>query len=594
MFNLSLLGRYCYMILPIAALLAVVAADVRTESSTRKRCIATLESMRPAHFVSCGLAADYMAEVMTLLRQVFEGDFDLATLRQHLDKFISRLDKLFIQCHILDKAPGGLENQTCTYLAVQNARTCPPIQVGQRVFHFWPKDAPITKDVKPVMQGIQTSVNLLVNRLRSEILKDDIKMDLSVFDFYWWHLARVNMATDRHSWSDFEAGVKTRIARLLVTCGIPKDQIAIGTTEYFQAGSLLYEKHSAIESTCFDSPSFDNRATWADSLTKDFQAKATQNSTFVVLPAIVAFYLSIEASSCQNERDLGLAKTISNAQCGANQSTSHLIGACLELIRDGPQSEEDVCTRPLNLNVPSSDVAFGTISVAGIKSAPNLLLTNWSRSFFQLWRLHNGARFHLYKSRVDKGKLQGHRKFSEASLVSAQSQGRNQILNDLGEDVQLFGTTRASLVQRRDQKLDKSPVWNDAFENVLQLSKSRAKQNEDLKELRQSRSDPYPVGSLRIGNIFQRSASSGSSNGAQPIKLKGVVINLCKERITPGPCTVFQPTSDTKTPDLLARLQMSQCTIIVDCVSQLDYSEHAGLPNSIINILVGLLVCFII
>ena len=69
------------MILPIAALLALVAADARTEHRTRARCVATLESMRPKHFATCGLAADFMAEVLRLLRRVFELDFDLASIR---------------------------------------------------------------------------------------------------------------------------------------------------------------------------------------------------------------------------------------------------------------------------------------------------------------------------------------------------------------------------------------------------------------------------------------------------------------------------------------------------------------------------------
>ena len=148
------------MILPIAALLGLVASDERTDPSVRTRCFKTLSSMRPKHFATCGLAADFMAEVLRLLRQVFEHDFDLATLRRHMHDFKLRLEKLFLKCHILDEAPGGLQNQSCTFLAIKNAMQCPPIIVGGRVFHLWPHGASHSPEVQAALQGMQTVIDV--------------------------------------------------------------------------------------------------------------------------------------------------------------------------------------------------------------------------------------------------------------------------------------------------------------------------------------------------------------------------------------------------------------------------------------------------
>jgi hypothetical protein len=279
--------------------------------------------MRPKHFATWGLAADFMAEVLRLLRRVFELDFDLATLRQHIADFSHRLDKLFIKCHILDEAPGDLQHQTCTHLAIKNAMQCPAIHVGSRVFHLWPHGAAHSSEVKTALRGIQTVVDVTLHRLNSELPDDDFRIDMSVFDFFWWHQAKHNHGSDSFAWSDFKTLTQKRLRRLLRSCGVQAEQLALGVQEFFQAGSLLYDdfltplqSSSANSSSSFQKKYPDNRELCVKSLSSDFQATANQSGNFCVLPKLVTFYLSIEASSCQVERDLGLVKCVADSQCG--------------------------------------------------------------------------------------------------------------------------------------------------------------------------------------------------------------------------------------------------------------------------------------
>lgn len=531
--------------------------------------MATLESMRPKHFATCGLAADFMAEVLRLLRRVFELDFDLASLRRHIQDFSQRLDKLFIKGHILDEAPGELQHQTCTHLAIKSAMQCPPIHVNGRVFHLWPHGASHSSEAQAALQGIQTVVDVTLDRLKSELPDNDFRMDMSAFDFHWWDQAKRNGNSDRFAWSDYETLTRKRIRRLYRAIGVPAEQLALGTAEFFQAGCLLYDSFLASQP---GSAGLDNRQVWTKSLSSDFQAKANDAGTFHILPQLVTLYLSIEASSCQVERDLGLVKCVADSQCGQNQSDARLVEACVELMRDGPQSEKELFARPLQPSLLTDRCKFGFITTSNAFSS-QLLLTDWSRTCIQLWREHHGCRFHLYKPRSDKGVLRGHRKLSEASLVSAQNRGRDAIVLGHGKDISLFGQSRDSLARKPQHKLEKSAVWNASFEQVHKLSISRSQHNKQVADLRSRRENPYPVGPLRVGGIFV--------NGGPDRPLASTVatqaIDLCSRPIQSHQGTAaLRLDAGIKASSLLVRLQTAKTLLVLDHTSVTDYCADLG------------------
>ena len=67
----------------------------------RSRCHETLRALRPGLLVTIGFCADYMAEIMSFLRH-FEKDIDVALLPRLIAQFNSRLQKLFLDCGILE------------------------------------------------------------------------------------------------------------------------------------------------------------------------------------------------------------------------------------------------------------------------------------------------------------------------------------------------------------------------------------------------------------------------------------------------------------------------------------------------------------
>ena len=84
-------GRFCYLILPIALLLAMTCSDVRNDPGTRAKCHHMLSELRPSLFVTIGMASDYMQECMAFLRH-FEKDIDFATISGHVAGFSDQDD----------------------------------------------------------------------------------------------------------------------------------------------------------------------------------------------------------------------------------------------------------------------------------------------------------------------------------------------------------------------------------------------------------------------------------------------------------------------------------------------------------------------
>ena len=104
-------GRFCYLVLPIALLLAMVAADVRTDAPIRASAHEQLKQLRPGLFVSVGMASDYWAEVLSFLR-IFERDIDFSCVPTLVSAFRSRMTTLFLQAKVLEETEGDDVAQT--------------------------------------------------------------------------------------------------------------------------------------------------------------------------------------------------------------------------------------------------------------------------------------------------------------------------------------------------------------------------------------------------------------------------------------------------------------------------------------------------
>ena len=61
-------AKYVALLLPIAVLLASLAADARKDPTVRARSLKALEMMTPEHIVTAGLSADFSAELLRFVR----------------------------------------------------------------------------------------------------------------------------------------------------------------------------------------------------------------------------------------------------------------------------------------------------------------------------------------------------------------------------------------------------------------------------------------------------------------------------------------------------------------------------------------------
>lgn len=59
----------------------------------------------------------------------------------------------------------------------------PPLQVGSKVYHVWPKGtASADTEIKDAVQSIQVAVALFQERIDAELPESDLRMSLDIFD----------------------------------------------------------------------------------------------------------------------------------------------------------------------------------------------------------------------------------------------------------------------------------------------------------------------------------------------------------------------------------------------------------------------------
>jgi hypothetical protein len=129
-----------------------------------------------------------------------------------------------------------------------------------------------------------------------------------------------------------------------------------------------------------DASTVDNRVLWVAALDNATKGKGLAAAELRSLRPLVTFYVAITDGTGNVERMLGAHKTFLDAHVGGPDS--EMSEVCLEIAREGPRTEADVCD----------------------KNGHTVVLTDWSRRCAQIWRGLYGRRFACYKVRKDKGK----------------------------------------------------------------------------------------------------------------------------------------------------------------------------------------------
>lgn len=145
---------------------------------------------------------------------------------------------------------------------------------------------------------------------------------------------------------------------------------------------------------------------------------------------LLHFYFSFECSTGRVERTLGQVRAAA-AHTGADAA---LIWLSVEMSQDGPQQEDQLFQKVVDQQT----------------QRPVFLVNAFSRLLQKTWLQHHGRRFHLYKTRKDKGVKRGRRKGSENNLVAQQRRARTLICqgvevlarNSRASAPRLFGKSR--------------------------------------------------------------------------------------------------------------------------------------------------------
>ena len=215
---------------------------------------------------------------------------------------------------------------------------------------------------------------------------------------------------------------------------------------------------------------------------------------------LLSIYLCTMSGSTRIERDLAKVKSLASGHCNAK---GQLLTAMHEVAIDGPVAEKELA------NEDTGE------------------MTDLCRELCRLWLQRHGRRFRSYKVREDKDVLRGHRKNSEAALVSAQAKGREALLEGRGQDKSLLGLPASRLrvePAERSQRCRLSTMLQQFHKTTRLRRQQTTQQKSDIAVGK----NPYPVGDLRVGHLYSRSSPDENDfvigrRGRGDVK----VLNLC-------------------------------------------------------------------
>ena len=194
----------------------------------------------------------------------------------------------------------------------------------------------------------------------------------------------------------------------------------------------------------------------------------------------MGIYLSAMAGSTGRERELAQVKALHE---GHTNASCELLSALHELRMDGPTQEAQL----VQVASEGSDVVLG--------------LTELSKKLCLQWLQKHGRRFRLYKVRKDAGLKRGHRQGSEAALVAAQRTGRERLAKGEGAECGLLGVGKAELQVPARQRREKYQL-SAMLTQFRKTTANRAVEKSQRKANVQMGLDPYPIGTVRLGQLF--------------------------------------------------------------------------------------------
>ncbi|CAK9114935.1 unnamed protein product, partial [Durusdinium trenchii] len=447
--------RLCHLLIPTALLLAVAASDARASPEEQKRLVSRLDALRPQLWLELGIAADWREEFISLIRRLEPEGYDPACLEADVREWFRRQTQLFQDGRILDELPDeeGSE-QSCTFHVVRNAMQCPPLYVGGRVFHMWSKERGDKQVFQGVLQNMSNLVEAAKARVDSELL-NTMQTDWQVFSLRSWTRSRNQSVEEQRT---FDSVLRHRLGRLLRSLAL---SVRDGTEQFFRVAPILAEKFEE---------KMDNRVLWH----RVFEEATVRTAGDVsVLRILVGAYLANMAGSTGRERELAQIKALADnhTNCSAD-----LASAIHEIRMDGPQDESGLAVRyAAQLRKSCEDAVEESVEPGGTR-----------------------------------GERRGCRPGSERALILSQQQGRAQLADGKGRCNGLLGFKKDDLLVPRGKRKEKY-LLSDVLAQFRKTTENRQKEKLARHGNIRAGANPYPLGSLRLGRLFDGPGDEGQT-----------------------------------------------------------------------------------
>ena len=372
------------------------------------RCVFRRWSGGPLTYYCHSLRAfGAISGIRRFIREYDTDDRDPATSVRSLQRFRASMDALFLKGYILcvpeqqgdvpsdaDQAPALLASQqgraatetsrsanTITQIALEQCSDMLTVDVGGRKFSLWGKTT--REDALAAHSEMKSVVRDMLGRLDADFSDNSLYICFECFDLESWERAAGD--GDDASWAAIKKRLRTRCGRLCEVFKVPWS----ATSWASALNAALCERRLLGASV---KPAEVNREAWARALTASLAFASQQGVAVAAIgPAsrlyvevskfeqIIRFYLSVRDGTGDVERNFGCLKAI-----GHETGDVSYAEACLELITEGPQGEEELFERR--------------------GSSGSLLLTPFSRRCAELWQANWGKRYLLQKKRKDAGK----------------------------------------------------------------------------------------------------------------------------------------------------------------------------------------------
>jgi hypothetical protein len=497
--------KYCCLLGAIAVLLVCAVVDTRIESRKRRRAEAFLGDMTPERITIAGLFADYTAECLAFVRIFDTAYHDVAQTQRQALAFRKRLRSLFYEGHIFDAVPAGVSGETCTAIAIGQAKEFGRMYYGDRVLELWPRGARSGAD--RALARLQEVVDAVDARLDAELPACSLLLAFAAFDIRTWQALCVLEAQDNGPAGQARSlltSLRSRVLRLIKAHPLVSADVAGRVTSDFEAAArALRRRHrSALGAQALVS----NLSMWEAVLLGDVPHLTCSPE----LAKLIQWYLSVTDGSATVERNLGRLTAMLDQH--RNLEDGHHATALLEIDLDGPRQESDLvsvvraeagslpCREGLSDSSDKARLALSAPAVVGC-----FRMTAFTRRCAQLWVAMHQRRFCVYKVKRQKVCTSKPRRTgTDAHVLRGQRQALTALFDasqrpDATPRKTILGVSRTSLLAKAKAKAHACP--SPGLSNFRKTTKEKlAEQTQLTARRRLGLSHVQPP--LRLGNLF--------------------------------------------------------------------------------------------